>query len=149
MGALITLAKRVNTFAKDTRKHHEEALDGGTIAILPGDPAIASRLSDMLGVPVGERPGADLVVIPLGMADDARAAARETAARARQDRHTLVVVIAPDSRRGAVAWASTVALAAATQRISHQMGEDNLPADPRGAVRSLLARARKRRKEKN
>ncbi len=288
MGAITTLAKRVNTFAKDTRKHHEEALDGGTIAILPGDAAIASRLSDMLGVPVGERPGADLVVIPLGMADDARAAARETAARARQDRRTLVVVIAPDSRRGAreaellaepdvtigdlvfardldsdesvrritdgiiralgphkvpaarrypalrdavrdnivtsaaresavagalnwfpgasaaqlamvvrtgsaeghqldarrvpevaaavgsglviaavargashiipgprwmvrgaVAWASTVALAAATQRLSHQMGEDNLPADPRGAVRSLLARARKRRKEKN
>ncbi|MGB0730754.1 MAG: hypothetical protein ACPGRF_01090, partial [Miltoncostaeaceae bacterium] len=51
--------------------------------------------------------------------------------------------------RGAVAWASTVALAAATQRISHQMGEDNLPADPRGALRSLLARARRRRKEKN
>ena len=51
--------------------------------------------------------------------------------------------------RGAVAWASTVALAAATERIAHQMGEDRLPADPRGAVRSLLHRVRERRKERN
>jgi hypothetical protein len=288
MGAIITLAKKANAFAKDTRKHHAEALDGGTIAILPGSPALGARLSDLLGVPVGERPGADLVVIPLGMGDDARAAAREAAARARQDRRTLVVVVAPESRRGAreaellaepdvtigdlvfatdldspdstrrvtdgviralghhkvpaarrypalreavrdsivssaaresavagalnwfpgasaaqlamvvrtgsaeghqldarrvpevaaaigsglviaavargasyivpaprwmvrgaVAWAATVALAAATQRLSHQMGEDNLAADPRSAVKTLLARVRKGRKEKN
>ena len=51
--------------------------------------------------------------------------------------------------RGAVAWASTVALAAATDRIAQQMGEGHLPADPRGAVRSLLHRVRKGRKEKN
>jgi hypothetical protein len=288
MGAITTLAKRANTFAKDTRKHHEEALDGGTIAILPGDPVITSQLSEMLGVPAGDRPSADLLVIPLGMADDARAAALEAAARARQDRRTLVVVICPPSRRGAreaqllaepdvtigdlafapdaassesqraisdaivralgahkvaaarrypalrdavrrdivaaaaresavagalnwfsgasaaqlrmvvrsgsadghqldarrlpeiaaavgsglviagvargaslivpaprwmvrgaVAWASTVALAAATDRIAQQMGEGSLPADPRGAVRSLLHRVRERRKEKN
>lgn len=288
MGAITTLAKRVNTFAKDTRKHHEESLDGGTIAILPGDPAITAQLSEMLGVPAGDRPSADLLVIPLGMADDARAAALEAAARARQDRRTLVVVVAPPSRRGAreaqllaepdvtigdlafapdassersqdaiqdaivralgvhkvaaarrypalrdavrrdivtaaaresavagalnwfsgasaaqlrmvvrtgsaeghqldarrlpeiaaavgsglviagvargashivpaprwmvrgaVAWASTVALAAATDRLAQQMGEGHLPADPRGAVRSLLHRAREGRKEKN
>lgn len=288
MGAITTLAKRANTFAKDTRKHHEEALDGGTIAILPGDPVITAQLSEMLGIPAGDRPSADLLVIPLGMADDVRAAALEAAARARQDRRTLVVVIAPASRRGAreaqvlsepdvtigdlafapdassdesqraiadaivralgvhkvaaarrypslrdavrrdivaaaaresavagalnwfsgasaaqlrmvvrtgsaeghqldarrlpeiaaavgsglviagvargaslvvpaprwmvrgaVAWASTVALAAATDRIAQQMGEGHLPADPRGAVRSLLHRVRKGRKEKN
>ena len=51
--------------------------------------------------------------------------------------------------RGAVAWGATVALAAATERISHQMGEDNLPADPRSALRSLLTRVRKGRKEKS
>lgn len=288
MGAFITLAKRANAFAKDTRKHHQTALDGGTIAILPGNGPLGARLSNILGVPVGERPDADLLVIPLGPADDASAAARETAARARQDRRTLVVVVAPESRRaareaellaepdvtigdivfaadlesaagtaritegvirslghhkvpaarrypalrdavrssivttaaresavagalnwfpgasaaqlamvvrtgsaeghqldarrvpevaaaissglviaavargasyvvpaprwmvrGAVAWASTVALAAATKRISAQMGEDNLPADPKSALTSLLARVRKGRKEKS
>ena len=35
--------------------------------------ALGARLSDILGVPVGERPHADLVVIPLGMGDDALA----------------------------------------------------------------------------
>jgi len=288
VGALTTLAKRVNTFAKDTRKHHEDALDGGVIAILPGEPALTRALSDLLGVPVGDRPHADLVIVPLAMGDDATAAAREAAARARQDLRTLIVVTCPDSRRGAreaqvlaepdvtigdlvfapdatsesslavitdgiiralgpqkvpaarrypplrdavrrsivssaaresavagalnwfpgatasqlamvvkagsadghqldarrvpevaaavasglviaavargasrvvpaprwlvrgaVAWGTTVALAAATERIAHQMGEDNLPADPRSAVRSLLARVRKGRKEKN
>ena len=288
MGALVSLARRVNTFARDTRTQHETSLEGGTITVLPGDPMLAGAIADLVGAPVAERPGADLVVIPLGPHDDSRAAAREVAARARQDRRSLVAVIGPvsararreaellaepdvtigdlafaagvgsldearpiidgiirvlgahkvpaarrypllrepvrrsvvsaaaresavagalnwfpgasaaqvamvvrtgsaeghqlDARRvpeiaaavgsglalaavargasrvipgprwmvrGAVAWASTVALAAATQRISHQMGEDHLPADPRGALQSLLARARRRRKEKN
>lgn len=288
MGALVSLARRVNTFARDTRTQHETSLEGGTITVLPGDPMLAGAIADLVGAPVAERPGADLVVIPLGPHDDARAAAREVAARARQHRRSLVAVIGPvaararreaellaepdvtigdlafatgvgspdearpiidgiiralgvhkvpaarrypllrepvrrsivsaaaresavagalnwfpgasaaqvamvvrtgsaeghqlDARRvpeiaaavgsglalaavargasrvipgprwmvrGAVAWASTVALAAATQRISHQMGEDHLPADPRGALQSLLARARRRRKEKN
>jgi hypothetical protein len=287
MGAITTLAKRVNTLSKETRRHHEQALDGGAIAILPGDPVITARLSHLLGIPAGERPVADLVIIPLGPADDARAAALETAARARQDRRTLIVVItgdhlrgrreaellaepdvtigdlvfAPDLAsdasvqivtdgiiralgphmasagrrypalrdavrrhvvgsaaresaiagalnwfpgasaaqlamvvrtgssdghglsarrvpeiaaavgsglviatvargashvipaprwmvRGAVAWASTVALAAATERISHHLGDDNSP-DVKTALRSLLSRARKGRKEKS
>ena len=50
--------------------------------------------------------------------------------------------------RGAIAWASTVALAAATERISHQMGGDNAP-DVKTTLVSLLSRARKGRKEKN
>lgn len=100
MGAITTLAKRVTALSKDTRRHHDEALEGGAIAILPGEPAITARLSDMLGIPAGERPHADLVIIPLGMSDDARAAALETAARARQDKRTLIVVIAPDHLRG-------------------------------------------------
>ncbi len=288
MSALTTLARRATTFARDTRKQHEDALDGGSVAILPIDAALAARLSDRLGVPVGDRPGADLVIIPLGMAGDARAAAQEVASRSRQDRRSLVVVVAPDAGRaareaellagpditigdlcfapdldadgsirrvtegviralgphmvpaarrypalreavrdqivtsaaresavagalnwfpgasaaqlamvvrtgsaeghrldarrvpelaaalgsglvvavvargvsrivpaprwmvrGAVAWGSTVALAAATQRIAHQMGEDNLPADPLSAMRSLLTRVRPGRKEKN
>jgi hypothetical protein len=100
MGAITTLAKRVNAIAKDTRKHHETALDGGAIALLPGDPRVTERLSGILGIPAGDRPGADLLVIPLAMSDDARAAALEAAARARQDRRTLIVVIAPDNQRG-------------------------------------------------
>lgn len=288
MGALTTLARRVNTFAKDTRTQHQEALDGGTIAVLPGDPALTAALSGMIGVPAGERPDVDLLVIPLGPRDDARAAALEAAARSRQDRRTLVVVACPAARRGAreaellaepdvtigdlafvpdvapgpseriiadavvralgghrvaaarrypplreavrrdiigsaaresavagalnwfsgasaaqlrmvvragsadghqldarrvpeiaaaigsgviiagvargasriipaprwlvrgaVAWASTVALAAATERIAHQMGEDRMPADARGPVRSLLHRVRDGRRETN
>ena len=36
MGALVSLARRVNTFARDTRTQHESALEGGTIAVLVG-----------------------------------------------------------------------------------------------------------------
>lgn len=100
MGAILTLAKRVTTLAKDTKGYHEEALDGGTVVLLPGDPVLTERLSSRLGIPVGDRPSADLVVIPLGMTDDARVASRETAARARQNRRTLIVVVAPDHLRG-------------------------------------------------
>jgi hypothetical protein len=100
MGAITTLAKRVNTIAKDTRKHHETALEGGSIALLPGSPGATRRLSEILGIPEGDRPNADLVIIPLAMSDDARAAALEAAARARQARRTLIIVIAPDHQRG-------------------------------------------------
>ncbi len=288
MGAITTLAKRAGTFARDTKRYHDEALEGGIVAILPGDPALTERLSGLLGIPAGDRPNADLLVIPLGIDDDARAAAREAAARRRQDRRTLIAVIVPAHRRaareaellaepdvtigdlafaadlrsagsvrlitdgivralgdaevsaarrypalrepvrrslvasaaresavagalnwfpgasaaqlamvvrvgsaeghrldarrlpeigaaigsslviagvargasrivpaprwmvrGAVAWASTVALAAATQRISHRMGEDSPPVDPRSAFWSLLARVRHGRKERD
>jgi hypothetical protein len=100
MGAITTLAKRVNTIAKDTRKHHETALEGGSIALLPGSPGATRRLSEILGIPEGDRPNADLVIIPLAMSDDARTAALEAAARARQARRTLIIVIAPDHQRG-------------------------------------------------
>lgn len=100
MGAITTLAKRVTAIAKDTKSHHETALEGGVIALLPGEPAITRCLSEILSVPVGDRPHADLVIIPLGMSDDARTAALEAAARARQNRRTLIVVVAPDNQRG-------------------------------------------------
>ncbi|MGB1676370.1 MAG: hypothetical protein ACPHJV_08285, partial [Miltoncostaeaceae bacterium] len=66
MGALVSLARRVNTFARDTRTQHETSLEGGTITVLPGDPMLAGAIADLVGAPVAERPGADLVVIPLG-----------------------------------------------------------------------------------
>ena len=55
MGAITTLAKRVNRLAKDTREHHEETLDGGVVSIMPSDAALADRLTSLLGVPVGAR----------------------------------------------------------------------------------------------
>ncbi|MGB0730840.1 MAG: hypothetical protein ACPGRF_01530, partial [Miltoncostaeaceae bacterium] len=85
MGALVSLARRVNTFARDTRTQHETSLEGGTITVLPGDPMLAGAIADLVGAPVAERPGADLVVIPLGPHDDSRAAAREVRGEAQPD----------------------------------------------------------------
>ncbi len=100
MGAITTLAKRVNRLAKDTREHHEETLDGGVVSIMPSDAALADRLTSLLGVPVGERPGVDLLLIPLGPAGDARSAALEAAARSRQGHRSLIVVVCPAHERG-------------------------------------------------
>ncbi|MEI7520197.1 MAG: hypothetical protein WCK40_02505 [Thermoleophilia bacterium] len=102
MGAITTLAKQVNRLAKDTREHHEQALDGGVMAILPSSPALGGRLSGMLGVPVGDRTAVDLLVIPLGAGDDVRAAALEVAARSRQNQRTLVVVVCAAHERGRI-----------------------------------------------
>lgn len=99
MGALTTLAKRVNRLAKDTREEHEQALDGGVMAIMPGNAPLADRLSGALGVPVADRASADLLLVPLGMDDDARAVALEVAARSRQGQRSLVVVICADHDR--------------------------------------------------
>ena len=102
MGAITTLAKRVNRVAKDTREHHEQALDGGVMAILPTSPVLGGRLSGMLGVPVGDRTAATLLVIPLGAGDDVRAAALEVAARSRQNHRTLVLIVCALHERGRI-----------------------------------------------
>lgn len=102
MGAITTLAKRVNRLAKDTREHHEQALDGGVMAILPSSPVLGGRLSGMLGVPVGDRTAATLLVIPLGAGDDVRAAALEVAARSRQNHRTLVLIVCALHERGRI-----------------------------------------------
>lgn len=100
MGAITTLAKRVNRLAKDTRDAHEQSLDGGVMAIMPSQQALADRLSGLLGVPVGDRAAVDLLLIPLGPSGDARAVALEVAARSRQDQRSLVVVVCADHERG-------------------------------------------------
>jgi uncharacterized protein (DUF697 family) len=102
MGAITTLAKRVTRVAKDTREHHEQALDGGVMAILPTSPVLGGRLSGMLGVPVGDRTAATLLVIPLGAGDDVRAAALEVAARSRQNHRTLVLIVCALHERGRI-----------------------------------------------
>lgn len=102
MGAITTLAKRVNRVAKDTREHHEQALDGGVMVILPSSPVLGGRLSGMLGVPVGDRTAATLLVIPLGAGDDVRAAALEVAARSRQNHRTLVLIVCALHERGRI-----------------------------------------------
>ncbi len=102
MGAITTLAKRVNRLAKDPREPHEQALDGGVMAILPSSPVLGGRLSGMLGVPVGDRAAATLLVIPLGAGDDVRAVALEVAARSRQNQRTLVVVVCAPHERGRI-----------------------------------------------
>ncbi len=99
MGAISSLAKRVNRLAKDTRDEHEQALEGGVISIMPSNAALAQRLSGLLGVPVGERSSADLLIIPLGVEDDARSVAIEVAARSRQDQRSLIVVVCSDQQR--------------------------------------------------
>lgn len=99
MGAITTLAKRVNRLAKDTREHHEQALDGGVMAIMPSNQRLADRLSGVLGVPVADRTMVDLLLIPLGVEDDGRAVALEVAARSRQGQRTLVVVVCADHDR--------------------------------------------------
>lgn len=99
MPGLTKLAKRVSRLARDTREAHEESLDGGVLAIMGSGGPLADRLSALLDVPVGERPGADLLIIPLGPGADARSVALEVAARSRQDQRTLVVVVcAPHER---------------------------------------------------
>ena len=99
MGALTTLAKRVNRLAKDTKEAHEESLDGGVMAIMPSNQRLADRLSGALGVPVGDRASVDLLLIPLGIDDDARSIALEVAARSRQAQRSLVVVLCADHDR--------------------------------------------------
>ncbi len=99
MGAISSLAKRVSRLAKDTRDEHEQALAGGVISVMPSNAALAQRLSGLLGVPVGERSSADLLIIPLGVDDDARSAALEVAARSRQDQRSLIVVVCSDQQR--------------------------------------------------
>ncbi len=99
MGAISSLAKRVNRLAKDTRDEHEQALAGGVISVMPANAALAQRLSGLLGVPIGERSSADLLIIPLGVEDDARSAVLEVAARSRQDQRSLIVVVCSDQQR--------------------------------------------------
>ena len=114
MGAITTLAKRVNRVAKDTREHHEQALDGGVMAILPSSPLLGGRLSGMLGVPVGDRTAATLLVIPLGAGDDVRAAALEVAARSRQNHRTLVLIVCALHERGRIERGTTDVLTGRT-----------------------------------
>jgi uncharacterized protein (DUF697 family) len=56
----------------------------------------------MLGVPVGDRTAATLLVIPLGAGDDVRAAALEVAARSRQNHRTLVLIVCALHERGRI-----------------------------------------------
>jgi len=99
MGAFTTLAKRVNRLAKDTKDEHEHSLDGGVMSIMPSNQRLADRLSGTLGVPVADRASADLLLIPLGVEDDARSVALEVAARSRQGQRSLVVVVCADHDR--------------------------------------------------
>jgi hypothetical protein len=100
VGAFTTLAKRVNRLARDTKDEYEHSLDGGVMSIMPSNQRLADRLSGSLGVPVADRASADLLLIPLGIEDDARSVALEVAARSRQGQRSLVVVVCPDHDRG-------------------------------------------------
>lgn len=93
MGILRSVARQANKISRDTRDHHARALHGGVIALMPGEPVLTARLAELLGVAPGERAGADLLVIPLAPRDSAKFACAEVAARARQGKRTLVVVI--------------------------------------------------------
>src|SRR5665647_1226936 len=93
MGILRSVARQANRISRDTRDHHARALHGGVIALMPGEPVLTARLAELLGVAPGERAGADLLVIPLAPRDSAQFACAEVAARARQGKRTLVVVI--------------------------------------------------------